>query len=74
MLSEQEKNELHKKWDAFENSQPNEIKIDKAGPNGEDVILRKTKIRGITVYTAPFKTSSLFDFSSPRKKRLCTAG
>ncbi len=51
MLSEKEKRALYEKWDEFEKNQPDEIMCGKL-INGEELILKKTKIHGVSVYVS----------------------
>lgn len=45
--------ERTKRFKEFKDNLPDEIKFEKAGINGEDVILKKEVINGAPMYTAP---------------------
>ena len=54
-MDDLETNDLKAYFEEFKKNEPPEIVIKKAGFFGEDLVLKKTTINGITVYIAPVK-------------------
>jgi hypothetical protein len=66
MLSKKEKEALHNKWDEFEKNQPEEIRCGKL-LSGEELILKKTRIHGVSVYMSKVPWLKNFDESKVTK-------
>ena len=51
-MTENEKQEMIRRFEDFKKQLPPQIRLEKAGPNGEDVVLPKKMIDGVPVYSA----------------------